>query len=172
MKIIKTGGPRKNNRHAQSGFTLIEILVSLVLLGIGMLGLTSIVNSVLHSQKHSNQTTVATMLTTNKLEQIKRLSANEPTGGTYGFSYLTSEYLTDEGMTEVTNKSYNKLETIDGMTRTWTLNIYPSSSNETFDAPETIRMIEVVVNTQWTDERNQTHNVELASVLHRRQFLE
>ena len=157
----------------ETGFTLIEVLIGLVILTVGLLGLVHSVNSVMRYQQSAANMTKATMYSTNKLEEIKRLATNEPTGGSYGFSYLVSDYLSTEGMTEVSNKKYSKTEEVEsGIYRTWSLEIYPSSSTDTFEAPESIQMVEVVVQTQWTDAENMSKNVELGAVLHRRQFLE
>jgi hypothetical protein len=39
------------------------------------------------------------MKTTNKIEQVKGFSANDPSGGAFGFNYLVTTYLIDAGTT-------------------------------------------------------------------------
>lgn len=157
------------------GFTMLEILVSLVLLTVGILGILSSVSSVMHYQRHSRDMTLATMHATNKLEEIKRVGTNEPTGGAFGFSHLVDStaggYV--NGYTAPDDWTRSSSDTVDGMTRTWTLNIYPfQDANQDFTVPNLIRMVEAVVTVQWTDERGNQKNVELATVLHRRQFIQ
>ena len=161
--------PRGNN---QGGFTLIEVLISMVILTIGIFGLIQTASSVIFFQKHSANVTEATLKTANKIEEVKRLSANEPTGGIFGFTYLTSTYLTDEGFTEVDDQTYSKAETDGDFTQTLVLQIYPTGTTETFDEPTGIHMLEVLVTTEWTDSRGSDREVEIAAVLHRRQFIE
>ncbi len=156
----------------QKGFTLIEVVVSMVILSVGIFGLIKTASSVIYHQDNSRLITEATLKTTNKIENTKRYGANEPTGGAYGFNYLTTDYLTDEVFAEITDQNYRKIETDGDFTITTNLQVYPSSSSENFDDPTSIHMLEVVVTTVWTDSRGQSKNVEMASVLHRRQFIE
>lgn len=159
---------------SERGFSLIDVLIGMAIFSVGILGIISSTSSINHYQEHSKKLTTATLYSSNKLEEIKRIATNEPTGGAFGFEYLVGDYLTDSGMTEVNNTSYTLTETVGGMTRTATLSVFPSNPNDgsTFDAPEQIRMVQVVVDTQWTDKKNLTQNMELAAVLHRRQFIQ
>ena len=156
----------------QKGFTFLEILISTVILSVGIFGLIKTANSVIFYQDHSTNITEATLKASNKIEEVKRLSTNEPTGGAFGFNYLTTDYLTEEGLTEVDNQTYSKTETDGDFTTTLTLQVFPSGTNETFDDPVLIHMLEILVNTAWTDSRGSGREVELSAVIHRRQFLE
>ena len=129
----------------QEGFTLMEVMVSMELLSVGIFGLMKTASSVIYHQNNSKMTTEATLNTANKIEEIKRLSTNEPTGGTFGFNYLVTDYLTDEGFSEIDNQTHSKSVTVGDFTTTQTLQIYPSGTSETFDEPTTIHMLEVVV---------------------------
>jgi len=155
----------------QKGFTLIEVLISMVILSVGVFSLIKAADAVIYYQNNSRLVTEATLKTTNKIEEIKRLSAEEPTGGSFGFNYLVTNYLADAVFTEISNQNYKKIETDGDFTITTTLQVYPSGTSETFDEPTSIHMLEVVVKTEWTDSRGQNKNVEMASVLHRRQFV-
>jgi len=161
-----------NSNRDQNGFTLIELVVSMVILSVGIFGLIKTASSVIYNQDNSRLVTEATLITTNKIENTKRYGANEPTGGIYGFNYLTTDYLTDESFTEISDQNYRKIETEGDFTITTNLQVYPSSSTENFDDPTSIHMLEVLVTTVWTDSRGQSKSVEMASVLHRRQFIE
>ena len=156
----------------QEGFTLMEVLVSMVILSVGIFGLMKTAGSVIYHQNNSKMTTEATLNTANKIEEIKRLSTNEPTGGRFGFNYLVTDYLTDEGFSEIDNQTHSKSVTDGDFTTTQTLQIYPSGTSETFDEPTTIHMLEVVVKTAWIDSRGGAKDVEMAAVIHRRQFIQ
>jgi len=156
----------------QDGFTLLEVLVTIVLLTVGMFGLIASVNSVIRYQKHSSFMTEATLHCANKLEEVKRLATNEPTGGTYGFDYLVGTYPTADSMTQVDDFTYTKTETVNGMTRVLTLTADPFNNQASFVEPDSIPMVEAVAQTSWTEDNGNTFNVELSSVLHRRQFLQ
>ena len=156
----------------QKGFTLVEVLISGVILSVGIFGLIKTADSVLFYQKHSKNITEATLTATNKIEEVKRLSTNEPTGGAFGFNYLVTDYLTEEGFNATDNQTNTKSETEGIFTTTLTLQVYPSGTNETFDEPTSIHMLEILVNTAWTDSRGQARDVELSAVIHRRQFIE
>lgn len=161
-----------NLNQNEGGFTLIEVLVSATILAIGIFGLIKTASSVIYHQDNSRLLTEATFITTNKIESTKRYSANEPTGGAYGFNYLVTDYLTDESFTEINDQNYRKIETEGVFTVTTDLQVYPSTSTDNFDSPTDISMVEVLVTTEWTDSRGQSRDLEMASVLHRRQFVE
>jgi len=156
----------------QKGFTLLEVMVSMVVLSVGLFGLIKAADSVIYYQNNSRLVTEATMKTTNKIEEIKRFSANEPTGGVFGFNYLATDYLTDEGLTKDDDWTYSKTETDGEFSITLQLQVYPSGGDESFDDPTSIHMLEALVTTSWSDSRGNAKNVEMASVLHRRQFIE
>ena len=156
----------------QEGFTLMEVLVSMVILSVGIFGLMKTAGSVIYHQNNSKMTTEATLNTANKIEEIKRLSTNEPTGGTFGFNYLVTDYLTDAGFSEIDNQTHSKSVTDGDFTTTQTLQIYPSGTSETFDAPTTIPMLEVLGQTAWTDSRGGAKDVQMAAIIHRRQFIQ
>ena len=155
---------------------MLEVMVSMTLLTVGILGLLSSVSTVNHFQRHSKDMTLATMHSSNKFEEIKRVGTNEPTGGAFGFNNLvddtTGGYL--NGYAAPDDWTRSSSDTVEGMTRSWTLSIYPSSaqtSAQSFLIPGAIRMVEVVVTTSWTDEKGDSKSVEVATVLHRRQFV-
>ena len=164
--------------NEQHGFTLIEVLVSITVLTIGILGLIMAVDSIMYYQSRSAEVTQATLLTTNKIEEIKRLSTNEPSGGIYGFNYLVTEYLVEKDMTQIDEKTYSLSEVINKgpilpkMTRTVTLQTYPPGNASSFSDPGKIDLIEAIIKTEWTDKRGKKKSVELGSLIHKRHFIE
>ena len=162
----------------QAGFTLIEVLVSMTILALGILGLITVVNSIMYYQSKSREVTQATLLIKNKIEEIKRISTNEPSGGKYGFIYLVTDYLVAQSMNQVNNKKYSLSEVLDKgkelpqMTRTLTLQTYPQESNRSFSDPDQINLLEVIVRMEWVDKRGNTKSMEMGSLIHKRHFIE
>jgi len=178
MNILKTKTLNLNSKNKQHGFTLIETLVSILILTIGILGLIRVADSIIYHQSKSGEVTQATLLTTNKIEEIKRLSTNEPSGGIYGFNYLVTDYLVDKKMTQINEKTYSFSEVINEgsklpkMTRTVTLQTYPPGDESSFSDPSKIDLLEAVIKTEWTDKRGNKKSVELGSLIHKRHFIE
>ncbi len=170
--IFKTLNKFLQQGRSQQGFTMVEVVISMAILAVGIFGLLKAANSVIFYQNNSRLVTEATMKTTNKIEEVKRYSANEPTGGVYGFNYLVTDYLTDEGLTKDDDWTYSKTEQDGDFNVTLQLQVYPSGGDEKFEEPTSIHMLEVLVTTDWTDSHGKSRNVEMASVLHRRQFIE
>jgi prepilin-type N-terminal cleavage/methylation domain-containing protein len=167
-----------SSKDKQHGFTLIEILVSISILTIGILGLIKVVDSVIYYQSKSAEVTQATLLTTNKIEEIKHLSINDPSGGIYGFNYLVTDYLVDKQMSQINEKKYSFSEVMSEgsklpkMTRTVTLQTYPPEDENSFSDPDKINLLEVIIKTEWIDKRGNKKNVELGSLIHKRHFIE
>jgi len=178
MKTSKIKSFYSKSNNKQHGFTLIEILVSISILTIGILGLIVVVDSIIYYQSKSAEVTQATLLTTNKIEEIKRLSTNEPSGGIYGFNYLVTDYLIEKKMTQIDEKTFSFSEVINEgsklpkMTRTVTLQTYPPGDKSSFSDPEKINLLEAIIKTEWIDKRGNKKRVELGSLIHKRHFSE
>ena len=74
---------RSDSVERERGFTLTEIMISMVILSVGLLGLASQTVSVIKANSLSDQMTRATVLAEDKIEQLKRLGYTDPqlTGG-------------------------------------------------------------------------------------------
>lgn len=160
------------------GFTLIEALVSMVILSVGILGLASSINSVTRYQNLSKDVTLATMHTTSKLEEIKRFATNEPTGGAFGFDYLVGDENDDffalNGYANTDDRTRTaSVVTADGYTVESVITIFPANAPqaENFTNPGAIRLVDAQVTTTWTDKSGNGQTVQSGTVLHRRQFV-
>jgi prepilin-type N-terminal cleavage/methylation domain-containing protein len=164
--------------HNQIGFTLIELLISIVILTVGILGLIKVVDSVVFYQDQSHNNSRATLFVTNKIEEIKRLSTNEPAGGIFGFDYLVRDYANETGMDRVNDTTYSIVETIDEgngsavINRSLTFKTYPPDEDISFSDPELINLLEVIVKAEWVDNKGRSQDFEMGSLIHRRQFIE
>jgi prepilin-type N-terminal cleavage/methylation domain-containing protein len=164
--------------YNQRGFTLIELLISIVILTVGILGLIKVVDSVVFYQDQSHDNSRAALFVTNKIEEIKRLSTNEPAGGIYGFDYLVRDYANETGMNRIDDTTYSIIETIDegnGSTvinRSLTFKTYPPDEGISFSDPELINLLEVIVKAEWVDNKGRSQDFEMGSLIHRRQFIE
>ena len=165
-------------KYHQAGFTLIEVLVSMIIMAIGILGLIKVVDSVIYHQSKSSELTQATLLASNKIEEIKRLSMNEPTGGIYGFKYLVTDYLVEKNMIKMNDKTYsaseiiNKSPDLPKMTTSVTLRTFPPGDDSSFSDPGKINLLEVIIKTEWIDRKGNQKNVELGSLIHKRGSIE
>jgi len=66
--------------RTQRGFSLIEVLISLVLLGIGMAGIIGLQRVAASSSGYSRRATEAAMLAEDKLEQLRTVPLDELDG--------------------------------------------------------------------------------------------
>ena len=60
-------------RNNNSGFTLMEVLVAMVILSVGLLGTAALTTKIINSNKLSNMISTATVLAQDKMEEINRL---------------------------------------------------------------------------------------------------
>ena len=165
----------KTQLRSNSGFTLVEVLVAITILSFGVMGLLSTMHSVSLHQNNSDFTTEATMLASDRLEEIKRVATNEPLGGVYGFSYFVDDAGFLSGWATQGDVSRSLTETLpDGITRTTWVRVFPvGTPGEDFTAANVgqIHMVEVQVQVAWTNSAGVSKNVDVSTVLQRRQFI-
>jgi prepilin-type N-terminal cleavage/methylation domain-containing protein len=180
---MKTLNQMKTQKQSQSGFTLIEVLVALVVLSFGVLGLITTTHSVNLHQRKADDATEATMVATDYMENIKRLATNEPLGGIFGFDYIINDqtggflasYSTpNDFMRSLAETNSDDTDIPAGFTRTTTFTVFPPPAwaTEDFTAPGTIHMVEIQVDVAWTDPTGIAKNIALNTVLQRRQFIQ
>jgi type IV pilus assembly protein PilV len=86
-------------RNDNSGFTLMEVLVAMVILTVGLLGMAALITGIINSNKLSNRISTATVLAQDKMEDVRRL----------GFSGTpTSDTTATEAYNSITNYSLYK----------------------------------------------------------------
>lgn len=182
-------------RKTQSGYSVLEILIAIVLLGGGVLLALKTINLTKKYNMRAQNLSLATMYANTEVEYIKLIGTNDPSGSSYGFDYLVTTYLTTPtsplytpaaAMTQVDNCTYTMTNTISApntinvtkasFTQTVQLQVYSNpyvcGAASFLTATTSIMMLEVVVTTQWTDESNVTQSVTLNTVMNRAQFLE
>lgn len=173
---MRISNQMKTQMQSQSGFTFIEILLSIAIFSIGILGLMTTTSSVSLHQRSADEMTEATMIASDRLEEIKRLATNEPLGGTFGFSYFVNDQTGGflNGFTTPNNFTRSLVETVGNFTRTTTVTVFPPPAwaTESFLTPQTIHMVEAQVDVSWTGPTGNTKNIALNTVLQRRQFIQ
>ncbi len=58
------------------GFTLMEVLITIVLLTVGLLGMAALTTGIINGNTHSRRLTTATTLAQDKIEDVRRLGSS------------------------------------------------------------------------------------------------
>lgn len=123
------------------GFSMVEVLVSLTVLGVGLLALAKFQTTALFGADRAKQITEAVKFGQDKIEELRAFSAIS--GGTADYLAITSDNDTWTG----TNAAF---------TRTWTV---------TDSAGNNYKTLSMVVS--WTDQNNEAQTVTLSSTISR-----
>ena len=113
-------------RDNNSGFTLIEVLVAMVILSVGLLGTAALITGIISSNKLSNRISTATTCAQDKMEVIGNLGY---------FGTPTSNTITTEPYNSITNYSLYKRITFTDVDnpatnmKTVTVTVYWDSDN-------------------------------------------
>ena len=75
-------------RNNNSGFTLMEVLVAMLILSVGLLGMAALVTGIINSNKLSNRISAATVLAQDKMEEIKIIGYDDASGGTEDYNTI------------------------------------------------------------------------------------
>ena len=180
MKLLNQ---MKTQMQSQAGFTFIEVMIAITIFSVGVLGLMTTTHTVSHSQRNADLITEATLIASDRMEEIKRKATNEPVGGIYGFSYFvddqTGGFLNgwnapSDFSRDITETNTDDSNILPGFTRKTTVTVYPASAQTTEDflIPANIHMVEVLVEVSWTGTTGNSKNLLLNTVLQRRQFIQ
>ena len=168
----------KTQMQSQSGFTFIEILISITILSVGILGLITTTHSVSLNQRNADDMTEATLIASDRMEEIKHAATNEPLGGIYGFDYFVDDQSGGflNGYSAPNSYTRSLVETVANFTRTTQVQVYPVISSvtatENFTTPDNIHMVEVHVDVSWTSSSGAVKNLDLNTIMQRRQFIQ
>lgn len=83
MKSMNIMNMRKANNN--SGFTLMEVLVAMLILSVGLLGMAALLTGIINSNKLSNRISTATVLAQDKMEDIKSVVYSNAVSETRAF---------------------------------------------------------------------------------------
>ena len=83
-----------------SGFTLMEVLVAMLILTVGLLGMAALITGIINSNKLSNRISTATVLAQDKMEDIKRAGYAGAADDTEGYNTI-SDYPLYKRITDV-----------------------------------------------------------------------
>jgi prepilin-type N-terminal cleavage/methylation domain-containing protein len=182
MKLLNQ---MKTQVQSQAGFTFIEVMIAISIFSIGILGLMTSTHTVSHGQRNSDSVTEATLIASDRMEEIKRKATNEPSGGIYGFDYFVDDQTggfldlanwtaTNDNVREISETNAQDSNILPGFTRRTTVSVYPTGvwGDEDFLVPADIHMVEVMVEVSWTGTTGATKSLHLNTVLQRRQFIQ
>ncbi len=170
-----------NPNHQESGFTLIEILISMAIFSVGILGLMTSIGVVMDYQRDADDMTQATLLTKQQIEKFKAVGANENSlvGGTYSFDYLVGDFKTVAGLTSDSNLQWSTKsphEVFGKFTRSTTMSVMSATGESWGDFTTAnqpfIRFVKVDVVTSWVGSRGANKNVSISVVMNRRRILQ
>ena len=100
----------KRDMKRDAGFTLLEVMISMLIGTIGLMGTIAVQQSIISASKNANDAAVAMRLATQKLEELSALNCDSPgadanasVGGlgpqsTKGWQPLVPEYVDAEGI--------------------------------------------------------------------------
>ncbi len=169
-------------RSDQQGFTLVEVLISMAIFSVGLLGIMTSIGAVQDYQRDADDMTQATLLTKQVIERVKAVSANENAlaGGSFGFDYLVGQFPVDELMTATSNTVWTFTENNiqNKFTRVWSLTVMDPNpvpgvtANFVAVNQPNIRFIKLDVTTTWTGSRGYGKDVSLSVVMNRREILQ
>lgn len=142
--------------HTQSGFTLLEVMMALLILSVALLGLASLSSTVIQNNSYSNNYTTATLLAQDKLEELLNLpfthvdieDANAANNSTASF---LSTAVFDSQETQVDENG--TAGAADGVF-TRTVNIWPVSTTRK----------DIAVILTWKDDKGNTRTVSLSTI--------
>ncbi len=81
--------PLMTRRRYAKGLTLIEIMVSITLLSVGLLGMAGLTVGIMRSNSLSSEVTAATTLAQTKMEDVKRLGYSGATASAENYNAMS-----------------------------------------------------------------------------------
>lgn len=170
-----------NMRKADKGFTLIEVLIALVVIGFGILGISKLQASFIKNSANANQRSVAVSLAQKKIDDLKSFALLKSdtawSGETIASSEIAYTHIADNkggapagssdllANTTITVGNYNYSMVWD-VTDYWhTADFAVPSTSAPTPTPDKSDLKEVTVTVSWVDELGDNQQVSLATVI-------
>lgn len=128
-------------QHKQQGISLVEVLISLVVVTVGLVALVQFQSDMMRNRNLMSQQSEAVTLANDKLDELRQYEVLDTTAGKKAYQDIASGSSTVSG----TNATYNVV---------WTV-------TEVNDPP--YKTIQVTVT--WTDASNQSQTITLSSIV-------
>jgi type IV pilus modification protein PilV len=149
MKPLRSPRRRALAPRRQHGFSLIEALVSLLIVSFGMLGIAAFQFTLSRSSDVAKQRTEATRIAQREIDRLRSFAQRESDGNTADDRYTYVDDVVAWGPSPVTATTTNTTFNLQRVVGT--------------DAGDRLRWINVVVT--WADRAGQPHEVRLASAV-------
>jgi len=154
MKTINT------SRRQQIGFSIVEALIALAIMGFGILGLAGLQAALSRNSDVAKQRTEAMRIAQEKIEQFRSLTGITATAIVASQTVASAPWNNDwngnwNTLSSGSDVPSNNITTNAVYTRTWTL------SNNASDPA----MLDLTVNVVWSDRAGETVNVSLSTIL-------
>jgi prepilin-type N-terminal cleavage/methylation domain-containing protein len=95
-----------------NGFTVIEVLVTMSILSIALLGMSALITGILSGNIYSNRLTAATALAQEKMEDVRRLGYTGVSAATENYGDITGFSLFKRATTVAANSPAAGMKTI------------------------------------------------------------
>jgi type IV pilus assembly protein PilV len=76
--MMRLRGLLTHRLHTRVGLTLLEILITMLILSVGLLGMAGLTTGVMRGNAFSSKVTTATTVAEQKMEEMRRLGYSEP----------------------------------------------------------------------------------------------
>jgi type IV pilus assembly protein PilV len=113
--------PRRHGKQSrQRGFTLIEMMVSILVLTIGLVGTAALMSSSVNMGAHARYASTAALLASEKMEDLDRFPDNDPNLAAGGSLTADITGYSDAVQISTSNGNINETTTANGVTTLYT----------------------------------------------------
>ncbi|RJQ64137.1 MAG: prepilin-type N-terminal cleavage/methylation domain-containing protein [Desulfobacteraceae bacterium] len=95
-----------------NGFTIIEVLVTMSILSIGLLGMSALITGILSGNVYNNRLTTATTLAQEKMEDVRRIGYTGVSAATENYGDITGFSLFKRATTVAANSPTAGMKTV------------------------------------------------------------
>lgn len=157
------------------GFSLIEVLITLVVLGFGLISLAGLQGTVLQETGQAKARTIAAQLAEEKLEDLRNFTVLRTTAGTTAYQDIGTNLGGTKNVNQSLRLASGSVTIADSnaqYNRSWTVSNFSYGGPNATAGNFTSTVLKpypdfkkIAITVSWTDQDNQTHNIILNSVI-------